>query len=174
MPAVGDPGAGKSSLLRAVAQLAMVRRRRVLSVTPTRFEQGLPFAGLAELIGQLPEGADSGLPGPQRRALAAALQRAEPGGGDALAVPLAVRGLLTQLCESGPVALIIDDLQWLDQASAGSLGFALRRISNMARVLVKEYAGNLEAARELAQGAVARARPAGRRRPLPWTAARPC
>ena len=62
--------------------------------------------------------------------LAVALQRAEPDGVevDALAVPLAVRGLLTQLCESEPVALIIDDLQWLDQASVGSLGFALRRI----------------------------------------------
>jgi DNA-binding CsgD family transcriptional regulator len=91
----------------------------------------LPFAGLAELIGQFPEGADSALPGPQRGALAVALQRAEPDGGevDALAVPLAVRGLLRQLTESGPVALIIDDLQWLDQASAGSLGFALRRFS---------------------------------------------
>ena len=129
--ATGDPGAGKSSLLRAAAQLAKVRRRRVLSVTPTQFDQGLPFAGLAELIGQFPEGADSGLPGPQRRALAVALQRAEPDRreADALAVPLAVRGLLTQLTESGPVALIIDDVQWLDHESVGSLGFALRRIS---------------------------------------------
>jgi DNA-binding CsgD family transcriptional regulator len=129
--AIGDPGVGKSSLLRVASQLAKVRGRRVLSVTPTQFDRGLPFAGLAELIGQFPEGADSGLPGPQRRALAVALQRAEPGGreADALAVPLAVRGLLTQLSESGPVALIIDDLQWLDQASAGSLSFALRRIS---------------------------------------------
>jgi DNA-binding CsgD family transcriptional regulator len=129
--AIGDPGAGKSSLLRAAGQLAKVHRRTVLSVTPTQFDQGLPFAGLAELIGQLPVGADSGLPGPQRRALAVALQRAEPDGRevDALAVPLAVRGLLTQLTESSPVALVIDDLQWLDQASMGCLSFALRRIS---------------------------------------------
>lgn len=128
--AVGDPGSGKSSLLRAAGQLAKVRRRTVLSVAPTQFDQGLPFAGLAELVGQLPEGADSGLPVPQRRALAVALQRAEPGehDSDALAVSLAVRGLLTQLTGSGPVTLILDDLQWLDQASAGSLGFALRGI----------------------------------------------
>ncbi len=129
--AVGDPGAGKSSLLKVAAELAQRRGRMVLSVAPTQFERGLPFAGLAELIGQCPQGADKDLPGPQRRALAVALQRAEPAGRDvdALAVPLAVRGLLTQLCESEPVALLIDDLQWLDQASAGSLGFALRRIS---------------------------------------------
>jgi DNA-binding CsgD family transcriptional regulator len=129
--AIGDPGVGKSSLLRVAAQLAKVGGRRVFSVTPTQFDEGLPFAGLAELISQFPEDADSGLPGPQRRALAVALQRAEPGARevDALAVPLAVRGLLTQLCESEPVALIIDDLQWLDPASVGSLSFALRRIS---------------------------------------------
>jgi predicted ATPase len=129
--ATGDPGAGKSSLLRAAAQLAKVRGRAVFSVTPAQFDQGLPFAGLAELIGQFPDGADSGLPGPQRRALAVALRRADPAGReiDALAVPLAVRGLLTRLTDSTPVALIIDDLQWLDQASAGSLGFALRRFS---------------------------------------------
>ncbi len=128
--AVGDPGSGKSSLLRAAGQLAKVRRRTVLSVTPTQFDQGLPFAGLAELVGQLPEDADSGLPVPQRRALAVALQRAEPGDrdSDALAVSLAVRGLLTQLTGSGPVTLLLDDLQWLDQASAGSLGFALRGV----------------------------------------------
>ncbi|MDX6202332.1 MAG: hypothetical protein QOJ83_1832 [Frankiales bacterium] len=129
--ATGDPGAGKSSLLKVVDQLAQRRGRRVLSVTPTQFDRGLPFAGLAELIAQCPEGADRTLPGPQQRALAVALQRGEPVGGDidALAVPLAVRGLLTQVCQSEPVALIIDDLQWLDQASVGGLGFALRRIS---------------------------------------------
>lgn len=129
--AVGDPGAGKSSLVKVAAHLAQRQGRNVLSVTPTQFERGLPFAGLAELIGQCPAGADSGLPGPQRRALAVALQHVEPveREADALAVPLAVRGLLKRLCESGPVTLLIDDLQWLDQASAGSLGFALRRLA---------------------------------------------
>jgi len=129
--ATGDPGVGKSSLLKVADQLAQRRGRRVLSVTPTQFDRGLPFAGLAELIAQVPEGADLALPEPQRRGLAVALQRAELDGPevDALAVPLAVQGLLTHLCESERVALIIDDLQWLDQASLGSIGFALRRIA---------------------------------------------
>jgi DNA-binding CsgD family transcriptional regulator len=128
---IGAPGVGKSSLLKVADQLAQRRGRRVLSVTPTQFDRGLPFAGLAELIGQVPEGADRTLPAPQRRGLAVALQRAEPEGAavDALAVPLAVRGLLTHLCEAEPVAIVIDDLQWLDQATVGSLAFALRRIS---------------------------------------------
>ena len=128
--AIGDPGVGKSSLLKVADHLAQRRGHRVLSVTPTQFDRGLPFAGLVELIAQCPDGADAGLPGPQQRALAVALHREEPTGDvDALAVPIAVRGLLTHLCSSEPVALIIDDLQWLDQASVGSLGFALRRVS---------------------------------------------
>jgi DNA-binding CsgD family transcriptional regulator len=129
--ATGDPGAGKSSLLRVLDQLAQRGGRRVLSVTPTQFERGLPFAGLAELVAQCPQGADRGLPVPQQRALSVALRRVEPDGQevDALAVPLAVRGLLTHLCQTEPVAIIIDDLQWLDLASVGSLAFALRRIS---------------------------------------------
>ncbi|HTF07284.1 MAG TPA: AAA family ATPase, partial [Asanoa sp.] len=127
---VGDPGVGKSSLLKVTDQLAQRRGRRVLSVTPTQFERGLPFAGLTEMISQCPEGADRRLPDPQRRALAVALRHVDPDGRevDALAVPLAVRGLLTLLCEAEPVALIIDDLQWLDLASVGSLAFALRRL----------------------------------------------
>ncbi|MFG1621941.1 AAA family ATPase [Kribbella sp. NPDC049227] len=129
--AIGDPGVGKSSLLKVADQLAQRRGRRVLSLAPTQFDRGLPFAGLAELISQYPPGSELTLPAPQRRALAVALHRDEPGDrdADALAVPLAVQGLLKQLCEAEPVTLIIDDLQWLDQATVGSLGFALRRIS---------------------------------------------
>ena len=44
--AVGDPGAGKSSLVKVADQLAQRQGRSVLSVTPTQFERGLPFAGL--------------------------------------------------------------------------------------------------------------------------------
>jgi len=128
--ALGDPGVGKSSLLKVAGQLAQRHGRRVLSVSPTPFEQGLPFAGLAELISQVPDGMDRELPEPQRRALAVALQRAEPDGpeADPLAVPLAVRGLLHQLCAREPVAVVIDDLQWMDHPSQGSLGFAMRRL----------------------------------------------
>ena len=129
--ALGEPGVGKSSLLRVTSQVAQRQGRRVLSVTPTSFERGLPFAGLAELLSQVPAEMSHDLPDPQRRALDVALQRAEPEAteADSLAVPLAVRGLLMGLCAAEPVTIIIDDLQWLDQPSAGSLGFALRRLA---------------------------------------------
>lgn len=125
---VGEPGLGKSSLLKVADQLAQRRGRRVLSVAPTEFDRGLPFAGLAELVSQCPPGLEDLLPEPQRRALAVALQRTEGGEVDALAVPLAVRSLLTQVSEAEQVTLIVDDLQWLDRASAGSLAFALRTV----------------------------------------------
>jgi DNA-binding CsgD family transcriptional regulator len=127
----GSPGAGKSSLLGVAANIAQSQGRLVLSVTPTEFERGLPFAGLAELIAQCPPGSDSGLSEPLRHALAVAVYQTEPAGEsvDPLAVPLAIRGLLTRLCQSEPVALLLDDLQWLDSASLGTLGFALRRLS---------------------------------------------
>ncbi|MEV6412989.1 AAA family ATPase [Kribbella sp. NPDC051718] len=126
----GEPGFGKSSLLKVAGQLAQRRGRRVLAISPTQFDRGLPFAGLAELVNQCPDGVLDQLPGPQQRALAISLQRAEPEGrdADALAVPLAVRGLLARLCEISPVTLVIDDLQWLDQASEGSLAFAVRAV----------------------------------------------
>lgn len=125
---VGEPGLGKSSLLKVSNQLAQRRGRRVLSVAPTEFDRGLPFAGLAELVSQCPPDVEARLPEPQRRALAVALQRTDGGDVDALAVPLAVRSLLTQLSEVQQAVLILDDLQWLDRASAGCLAFALRTV----------------------------------------------
>ncbi|MFD7155515.1 AAA family ATPase [Kribbella sp. NPDC059898] len=128
---VGEPGLGKSSLLKVANQLAQRRGRRVLSVAPTEFDRGLPFAGLAELVSQCPPGVEERLPEPQRRALAVALQRIESGEVDALAVPLAVRSLLIAVSESEPIMVIADDLQWLDRASAGSLAFAVRTVGNL-------------------------------------------
>ncbi len=52
----GEPGIGKSSLLRVADQLAKRRGRRVLFVSPTQFDRGLPSAGLSELIAQFPTG----------------------------------------------------------------------------------------------------------------------
>ncbi|WP_203989319.1 AAA family ATPase [Virgisporangium aurantiacum] len=127
----GAPGVGKSSLLKAAGQIAQRAGRRVLAVSPTRFDQGLPFAGLADLLAQCPPDAADGLPAPQRWALSVALQQVEPDGRvvDPLAMPLAIRSLLTDLCRTEPVTVILDDVQWLDAATAGGLAFALRRLA---------------------------------------------
>ena len=71
------------------------------------------------------------LPGPRRRALEVVLLLAEPGDAipDPLAIGLAVLDALRALSSSGPCVLALDDIQWLDAASAGALQIALRRLA---------------------------------------------
>ena len=67
---------------------------------------------------------------PRRRALEVALQLAEPGdrAPDAHAIGLALLDVLRALAERGPVLVALDDVQWLDPASAGVLQIAFRRL----------------------------------------------
>jgi predicted ATPase len=117
----GEPGIGKSTLWEAAVDRAQRRGLRVLQARPAEAERDLPFAALTDLLGEL---STSGLPAPQRRALDAALRRAEsttpP---DPTALGLAVRVLLA----TTPTLLAVDDLQWLDPESVRTLSFALRR-----------------------------------------------
>ena len=67
---------------------------------------------------------------PRRRALEIALMLAEPGemAPDPHAIGLAVLDILRVLAEQGSVLVALDDVQWLDPASAGVLQIALRRL----------------------------------------------
>jgi DNA-binding CsgD family transcriptional regulator len=73
----------------------------------------------------------AGLPGPQQHALEVAVRRAEPTGAppDPLAVAADLLGALRLAAGAGPVLVAVDDLPWLDQASAGVLVFAARRLA---------------------------------------------
>ena len=70
------------------------------------------------------------LPSPQAKALAVALlvEEAEGSPQDQRAIALGFAGALRVLARSQPVAVAIDDLQWLDRPSAFVLEFALRRL----------------------------------------------
>src|SRR5262249_29175707 len=72
------------------------------------------------------------LPPPQRRAIDAALLRADAPGGltDSRAVGQAVVGVLRTVASDGPIVVAIDDLQWLDPPSGRALTFALRRLGD--------------------------------------------
>jgi predicted ATPase len=85
------------------------------------------------------------LPAPQRRALDAALLRAEVEGAppDQRAVSLASLGVLRALAASAPVIIAIDDVQWLDTPSARVLAFVVRRLEDAPiRILVALRAGS--------------------------------
>ena len=62
----------------------------------------------------------------QAHALAAALAL-EKGKADALAVGAGTYSLLVDAAEERPVLVLLDDVQWFDQASAKAIAFAIRR-----------------------------------------------
>jgi predicted ATPase len=68
------------------------------------------------------------LPEPQRDALRTAFGIASGPAPDRFFVGVAVLGLLSGVAGDRPLVCVIDDRQWLDQASAQALGFVARRL----------------------------------------------
>ncbi len=126
----GLPGIGKTTVWRRVFERA--DGAVVLSCRPVEAEAKLAFASLADLLEPVAETSLAQLPEPQRIALDVALMRASPPGAPptARAVATAVLSSLRLLTDAMPVVLAVDDLQWLDRASAEALAFALRRIGD--------------------------------------------
>jgi DNA-binding CsgD family transcriptional regulator len=102
----------------------------VLSSQPTEAERTLPHAVLGDLFEDVLQEVRHELPAPRRRALETALLLAEGSEQplDPLALAVAVRTTIELLSEERPLVLAIDDVQWIDPASASALVFALRRL----------------------------------------------
>jgi DNA-binding CsgD family transcriptional regulator len=128
----GPAGIGKTTVWQAALQAARGRSFTVLAARTAQSEATLPFAGLIDLLEGVPEAGLSALPAPQRRALEVALLHREPEqtGVDQLAVSLATLQVLRTLAADAPVVVGIDDLQWLDGATARVLAFVLRRLGD--------------------------------------------
>ena len=123
----GDPGIGKTALLDHLAGLASGSACRVARAVGMQSEMELAFAGLHQLCTPLLSGAES-LPAPQHDALRTAFGLAAGPPPDRFLVGLAVLSLLSEVAGERPLICVIDDEQWLDQASAQALGFAARRL----------------------------------------------
>ena len=123
----GEPGVGKSALL-AAARTAAAGRLDVLDVTGVESEAHVPFSGLHRLLGPVLAGADA-LPARQRDALLSAFGLAQPAAEPYL-VGYAALELVTDRAARTPVLLLVDDVQWLDSASASALAFLARRIAH--------------------------------------------
>jgi len=122
----GEAGVGKSALLdHAVASAADLRVVRAAGVEP---EMGLAFAGLHQLCGPALDRLGR-LPGPQRAALETAFGQEAGPAPDRFLVGLAVLSLLSEAAGERPLVCVVDDAQWLDQASAQVLAFAARRLA---------------------------------------------
>jgi DNA-binding CsgD family transcriptional regulator len=121
----GEPGIGKTMLLRYLTGEAS--GFRVVRAVGIESEMELAFAGLhqtcAPMLGRL-----GSLAGPQRQALSVAFGLASGQAPDPFLVALAALGLLAETAEEQPLLCVVDDAQWLDQASAQVLGFVGRRL----------------------------------------------
>lgn len=126
---VGDAGMGKSTLMDAVRDDAARRGHVTLGGGLTAAETGLSWAGLATLVRRVPVDMLERLPVGQARAVSAALGTGD-GSADALLVAAGLTSLVTALAETATVTVLIDDLHWLDPATAGALSFAVRSLEH--------------------------------------------
>jgi DNA-binding CsgD family transcriptional regulator len=126
----GEPGIGKTILWEAAVDRARERGDCVLLSRGAEAEATLSFVALSDLLSEVLEEALPSIPLPRRRALEVALLLEERASGalDSRAVAVAFLDVVRALAQSRPVVVALDDLQWLDAASAGVLQFALRRL----------------------------------------------
>ena len=121
----GEPGIGKTELLRQL--IAGVPGFGVTRVAGVESEMELPYAGLYQLCAPV-LGRLGSLAEPQRRALSVAFGLASGDSPDRFLVALAVLSLMAEAAQERPMLCVVDDVQWLDQASAQVLGFVGRRL----------------------------------------------
>jgi DNA-binding CsgD family transcriptional regulator len=127
----GEPGIGKTSVWLAGLESAVGRGYRVLSARPGGTEVRLAFAALGDLLDDLDPAVLNELPPPQQRALRAALllDDADDAPLDQRLIGVALLSVLRVLAAASPTVIAIDDVQWLDSASAAAVEFATRRIT---------------------------------------------
>ncbi|QMU73035.1 AAA family ATPase [Streptacidiphilus sp. P02-A3a] len=122
----GDPGIGKTALLRATREVARGAGFRLLAAVGVQSEAQLPFAGLHQVLRPLLRPA-VGLPDQRRQALLTAFGLAEGERPDIFGIALAAVDLLAAAAAERPVAILVDDVQWLDAQSQEVLTFIAHR-----------------------------------------------
>jgi DNA-binding CsgD family transcriptional regulator len=139
----GEPGIGKTALWRAGIAEAERRRMRILVASPAESETGLSYAALGDLLAAPIDEVGDELPAPQRHALDVALLREAPDDGsvDPRAIGAGTLAVLRAAARDARVVLALDDVQWLDAASAHALAFALRRLDDVRVVLLATARG---------------------------------
>jgi DNA-binding CsgD family transcriptional regulator len=121
----GEAGVGKTALLDyAVEQASGLQ---VVRATGVESEMELAFASLHQLCAQMLDHLER-LPAPQRDALQIVFGLKAGPAPDLFLVGLATLSLICESAEERPLLCVVDDVQWLDQASARTLGFVARRL----------------------------------------------
>jgi ATP/maltotriose-dependent transcriptional regulator MalT len=113
----GEAGIGKSALIRRF--LSEASDLRVVTASGDEAEASLPYGMITQVIASAGTACLEAFP---------LLRGGPPSTADPLAVGGGLLGLLGEMQDSGPVALVIEDLQWIDNPSAQALLFAFRRL----------------------------------------------
>jgi DNA-binding CsgD family transcriptional regulator len=135
----GAAGIGKSSLLEESVREAERLGLRVLRGRGDELVMESSFAAVRELLWEPVRAIGiNALDGAAR--LARPVFAAEPGiGGDRDRVSAVLHGLYwlcADLADDGPLVMVVDDVQWLDAASARFLAYLTRRIEALPVLLV--------------------------------------
>jgi DNA-binding CsgD family transcriptional regulator len=124
----GEPGVGKTVLLDAAQKVASAAGMRVLRAGGVEFEAEVSFSGLNQALLPVHDYLERLSP-LHKSALSAALGLGAAPASDRLVVSSAALSLLREVAASRPLLLIVDDLPWLDRASAAVLGIVARRLN---------------------------------------------
>ncbi len=124
----GEAGIGKSAILQHARETAVSAAFRVEHTLGVESETQFAFSGLHQLCAPLLDRARA-LPDPQQAALGVAFGLRGGAPPDRFLVGLATLNLLAEAAEDTPLLCLVDDAQWLDQASAQVLAFVARRLA---------------------------------------------
>src|SRR3712207_3187038 len=111
----GDAGVGKTALLRYLSD--RVASWHVATAVGVESEMELAYSGLHQLCAHMLDHLER-LPVPQRDALATTFGLRVGSPPDRFLVGLATLTLFAEVAERQPLICIVDDAQWLDDASA--------------------------------------------------------
>lgn len=153
---VGEPGIGKTRLLRYAAQAA--DGVRTVSIAGVESELRLGFAALHRMLVPFLDRIGR-LAAPQRDALGSAFGLAAGPPPDRFLVGLGVLTLLADAAAEQPLIWLVDDAQWLDQESLEVLGFVGRRLYADSIAGTRRAAHPRPAGRPLAAAAAVAGRP---------------
>jgi tetratricopeptide (TPR) repeat protein len=132
---LGEPGIGKSALLTAATRRAEAFGITRLTASGVEAEAQLPFAGLYQLLAPAFD-AIAAIPAPEAEALNAAIGLADGPQPDPYLIASAVVELLRAVARSGPLAVLVDDAQWLDPPTQAALGFVARHLDAIPAALL--------------------------------------
>jgi hypothetical protein len=121
----GEPGVGKTALLDYLSRPTPAGLLTRACGLPSETE--LPFAGVHQLCAPLLDQLGS-LPAPQREAMRIAFGSSAGPVPDSFLIGQAVLGLLSAAADGRSLLCLVDNQQWLDQASGQVLGLIARQL----------------------------------------------